>query len=45
MSKTIKLKQGFNINLAGNAQKNVVEGSQPETFAVKPSNFIGLVAI
>ena len=42
MSKTIKLKQGFNINLAGKAQKNIVEGVQPETFAIKPPNFMGL---
>ena len=42
MSKTIKLKQGFTINLAGKAEKNVVEGTQPETFAIKPPNFKGL---
>ena len=42
MSKTIKLKQGFNLNLAGKAQKNVAEGIQPETFAIKPPDFIGL---
>jgi len=42
MSKTIKLKQGFNINLAGKAQNNVVDGIQPETFAIMPPNFIGL---
>lgn len=42
MSKTIKLKQGFNINLAGKAQSNVVDSIQPETFAIKPPNFMGL---
>ena len=42
MSKTVKLKQGFNINLAGKAENNVIEGTQPETFAIKPPNFKGL---
>jgi len=42
MLKTIKLKQGFNINLAGKAEKVVIEGPQPETFALKPPDFTGL---
>lgn len=42
MSQTIKLKKGFTINLAGKANTKVVEVSQPETFALKPSDFHGL---
>lgn len=37
---SINLKKGFNINLVGKAQANVVEGVQPETFAIKPPNFV-----
>lgn len=42
MSQTIKLKKGFDLNLAGKAEKKIVEVSQPETFAVKPTDFSGL---
>lgn len=42
MSKNIKLKKGFNINLAGKAALKLVEGVQPETFAIKPTDFLGL---
>ncbi|MGL1885837.1 MAG: Na(+)-translocating NADH-quinone reductase subunit A [Reichenbachiella sp.] len=42
MSQNIKLKQGFDINLAGKAEKKIAELSQPETFAIKPSDFIGM---
>ena len=42
MSKSVKLKRGFTINLAGKAEKNLAEISQPETFAVKPTDFIGM---
>ncbi len=42
MSKTIKLKKGFDINLAGKAKKQIAEAPQPETFALKPSDFIGM---
>ena len=39
MSRTVKLKRGFNINLAGKA-KEVVRGiEQPDTFALKPTDF------
>jgi len=41
MSKTIHIKKGFTINLAGKANKTVVEGEMPETFAIKPTDFIG----
>ena len=43
MSKVIKLKKGFDINLAGKAEKKVVEVSQPETFALKPTDFYGIL--
>jgi len=42
MSKTIKLKKGFDINLAGKAQKVYSEAPQPETLAIKPTDFIGM---
>jgi len=39
MSQTIKLKKGFTINLAGKAEKKIADCPQPETFAVKPTDF------
>ncbi|MDH5609423.1 MAG: Na(+)-translocating NADH-quinone reductase subunit A [Cyclobacteriaceae bacterium] len=42
MSHTIKLKKGFDIHLAGKAEKKVVEIQQPETFALKPTDFKAL---
>lgn len=42
MSETIKLKKGFDINLVGKPEKKVGELPQPETFAVKPTDFIGM---
>ncbi|GAB4236415.1 MAG: Na(+)-translocating NADH-quinone reductase subunit A [Ekhidna sp.] len=42
MSQTIKLKKGFDLNLAGKADKKIKEISQPETFAIKPTDFIGV---
>ena len=42
MSRTIKLKKGFNLNLAGKAEKKIKEISQPDTFALKPSDFMGV---
>jgi len=39
MSNTLKIKKGFNINLAGKAAKNIVEDLHPETFALKPTDF------
>lgn len=45
MSRTIKLKKGFNLNLIGKAEKKIIEISQPDTFAVKPSDFIGVSRI
>lgn len=43
MSKVIKLKKGFDINLAGKAEKKVAEVRQPETFAIKPTDFHGIL--
>jgi Na+-transporting NADH:ubiquinone oxidoreductase subunit A len=42
MSKTVKLKKGFTINLAGKAKMELAELPQPETFAVKPTDFVGM---
>ncbi|MFT5642162.1 MAG: Na+-transporting NADH:ubiquinone oxidoreductase subunit A [Cyclobacteriaceae bacterium] len=42
MSKTIKLNRGFDLNLAGKPEKKILEVSQPETFAVKPTDFQGI---
>lgn len=43
MSKVIKLKRGFDINLAGKAEKKIAEVAQPETFALKPTDFHGIL--
>jgi Na+-transporting NADH:ubiquinone oxidoreductase subunit A len=42
MSHTIKLKKGYNINLAGKADKKLAECDQPKTFALKPTDFQGI---
>ena len=42
MSETIKLKKGFDIHLAGKAAKKIAPLDQPETFALKPSDFLGI---
>lgn len=42
MTKLIKLKKGFDINLIGKAAKRYAEVDQPETFAYKPSSFKGI---
>jgi Na+-transporting NADH:ubiquinone oxidoreductase subunit A len=39
MSKNIKLKRGFDINLVGKPEKKLVDLSQPETVAIKPTDF------
>ncbi len=43
MSKFIRLKKGFDINLAGKAEKKIAEVEQPETFAYKPTSFHGIL--
>ncbi len=42
MSKYIKIKKGLNIKLAGEAKKVVSNIILPETFSIKPPNFIGI---
>ncbi|HBH05192.1 MAG TPA: NADH:ubiquinone reductase (Na(+)-transporting) subunit A [Flavobacteriales bacterium] len=42
MSRTIKLKKGFDINLKGKAKTEVVEGVLPDTYALKPDDFQGI---
>ncbi|MGB3179811.1 MAG: Na(+)-translocating NADH-quinone reductase subunit A [Cyclobacteriaceae bacterium] len=39
MTKVIKLKRGFDINLKGKAENTVSEAPVPKTFAVKPTDF------
>ncbi|QCK14746.1 Na(+)-translocating NADH-quinone reductase subunit A [Mangrovivirga cuniculi] len=43
MSKTIKLKRGFDINLAGKAEKKLVENIKATTYAFKPTDFEGIM--
>jgi Na+-transporting NADH:ubiquinone oxidoreductase subunit A len=42
MGKFIRLKKGFDINLAGKATPNLASIEQPETFAIKPTDFQGI---
>jgi Na+-transporting NADH:ubiquinone oxidoreductase subunit A len=42
MSKLVKLKKGFDIKLVGKAEKKISDLPQPETFAIKPTDFLGL---
>jgi len=42
MSKYIKIKRGLNIKLVGEAEKIFSDLPLPETFAIKPPNFIGV---
>ncbi len=42
MSKVIKLKKGFNINLAGKAEKRLGGDVFPKTYAFKPTDFHGI---
>ncbi|MCH7402373.1 Na(+)-translocating NADH-quinone reductase subunit A [Belliella kenyensis] len=42
MSKLIKLKKGFDIKLVGKAEKQLVDFQPASTFAIKPTDFIGL---
>lgn len=41
MSKEVKLKKGFDINLAGKAKQEVGNYESPKTYAIKPTDFIG----
>jgi Na+-transporting NADH:ubiquinone oxidoreductase subunit A len=42
MSKFVKLKKGFDIKLVGKAEKKISDLVQPETFAIKPADFVGM---
>ncbi len=42
MSQITKIKKGFDINLAGKAKKKIATCDQPETFAIKPTDFLGI---
>jgi len=42
MSKLVKLKKGFDIRLAGKAEKQVHDFQPVKTFAIKPTDFIGM---
>ncbi|MEO9805290.1 MAG: Na(+)-translocating NADH-quinone reductase subunit A [Reichenbachiella sp.] len=42
MSQNIKLKKGFDINLAGKAEKKIGELPPVETYAIKPTDFVGM---
>lgn len=42
MSQTIKLKKGFDINLTGKAERKEKQITQPDTFAIKPTDFVGV---
>src|SRR5210317_1764200 len=43
MIETIRIKKGFDINLKGKAVKRIEEISPPETYALKPTDFLGIV--
>lgn len=42
MGKIIRLRKGFDINLAGKAALQVASAEQPELFAIKPTDFQGI---
>ena len=42
MIETIKIKKGFNINLTGKAEKKLAEVEPSETYAIKPTDFLGI---
>ena len=42
MSDVIKLSKGFDINLAGKADKKLVENLHAETFSITPDDFVGM---
>lgn len=43
MSQNIKLKKGFDINLAGKAEKKITDLPNSETYALKPTDFVGIL--
>lgn len=42
MSKIVKLKKGFDINLAGKAALEMADFEPAQTFAIKPTDFVGM---
>ncbi len=42
MSKIVKLRKGFDIKLVGKASTEIANFAQAQTFAIKPTDFIGL---
>jgi Na+-transporting NADH:ubiquinone oxidoreductase subunit A len=42
MSKIVKLKKGFDIKLVGKAEKQLIDFQSAQTFAIKPTDFIGM---
>ncbi len=42
MSKTIKLKKGYDIKLVGDVSANTGSFNAPQTYSVKPTDFVGL---
>ncbi|RPA70059.1 Na(+)-translocating NADH-quinone reductase subunit A [Cyclobacteriaceae bacterium YHN15] len=42
MSKTVKLKKGFDIKLVGKAEKQLADFQSAKTFAIKPTDFPGM---
>lgn len=42
MGKTIRLKKGFDINLVGKPEPKIGVTEQPETYAIKPTDFHGI---
>jgi Na+-transporting NADH:ubiquinone oxidoreductase subunit A len=42
MIETIRIKKGFDINLKGQAEKKIYETPLPDTYALKPTDFIGI---
>ncbi len=45
MSKHIKIRRGLNINLVGEAERGISKLPIPETFAIKPTSFIGVTPL
>lgn len=43
MAKAIKIRKGLNINIKGKAEERILETTNPELFAIKPTDFPGLV--
>ncbi len=41
MSKIVKLKKGFDINLVGTAKQELSDFATAQTFAIKPTDFVG----